>query len=386
MRVLFLVIGNSRRKNYLNGHTIRYENAGASGTDTSNIIVAEGLASRGYEVVIVTEDLEEELKTPEVLKNKPIGQKVNGVVYSDLDFTGVVNREFDILVSNLWFEDYDNLPVTITKGLVYWCHMQWIYGIDKILKYVGKHNLKLGVINISNWEKKMNQNSLNHMKNVYGDFFNDTIPNPLVDDLIDKVHNLNIPKQKNKFIFHASWARGGDVAYRAVKELNLDNKELHAYDYLMTIHNHQDDFFKLKNSVDKFTLYKNIAESEYFLYPLYTPYKDVHKDTFSCVVAEAIALGCVPVTYPLGALPENFEGFCVWSDLPSGTNLNDIQSEPLTKDLNGIFNTTKYIKEAFLNRKETIKLIIENNGYHTMKDKFSSKTVTDKWNNFLLNF
>lgn len=381
-----MVIGNSRRKNYLNGHTIRYENAGASGTDTSNIIVAEELVKRGCEVVLITEELEEQLKTPEVLKNKPIGQKVNGVVYSDLNFTGITNREFDILVSNLWFEDYDSLPVNITKGLIYWCHMQWIYGIDKMLKYVDKHNLKLGVVNISNWEKKMNQNSLNHIKHTYGDFFNDTIPNPLMDDLINQVRELKIPKQKNKFIFHASWARGGDVAYRTVKELDLDGKELHAYDYLMTIHNYQDDFFKLKDSVDKFTLYKNIAESEYFLYPLYTPYQDVHKDTFSCVVAESIALGCVPITYPLGALPENFDGYCIWSDLPPNTNLNDIQEEPLTKDLVGVFNTTEYIKDAFLNSEDTIKTNIKNNGYDTMMRKFSSTMVGNKWNDLLKNF
>ena len=32
------------------------------------------------------------------------------------------------------FQDYNNLPVKITKAVIYWCHMQWIYGIDEIIK------------------------------------------------------------------------------------------------------------------------------------------------------------------------------------------------------------------------------------------------------------
>jgi len=43
MRIAVIVIGNSRRGNYLNGHNLRYGNAGGSGTDTSSILVSEYL-------------------------------------------------------------------------------------------------------------------------------------------------------------------------------------------------------------------------------------------------------------------------------------------------------------------------------------------------------
>ena len=62
MRIVFTVIGNSRRSNYLNGETLRYEGGGGSGTDTSSIVVAEYLASQGHEVVLVTEALEPKLE------------------------------------------------------------------------------------------------------------------------------------------------------------------------------------------------------------------------------------------------------------------------------------------------------------------------------------
>ena len=62
---------------------------------------------------------------------------------------GVSIKEFDILVNSLWFQDYKNLPVKITKGVVYWCHMQWLYGMGEIISFVKENNLKLGIVNIS---------------------------------------------------------------------------------------------------------------------------------------------------------------------------------------------------------------------------------------------
>ena len=62
MRIAFIVIGNSRRSNYLNGHTLRYGNGGGSGTDGSSILMAEHLAKQGHEVVFVTDRLEPRLE------------------------------------------------------------------------------------------------------------------------------------------------------------------------------------------------------------------------------------------------------------------------------------------------------------------------------------
>ena len=387
MRIAFIVIGNSRRSNYLNGNTIRYEGGGGSGTDGSSIIVAEQLALLGHEVVIASEKLEAQLEISYSQKgiNFDSGKTVRGVQYCNMDFEGVENKEFDILVSSLWFHAYDTMPITVTKALIYWCHMQWIYGIEEILNYVNTNNLVLGFVNISEWEKGMNKGILDSVKKRLPTVQTTLIPNPVMDDIIEEVLSISPQKKKHKVVFHAAWARGGNVAVEAVRKLGWEDAEFHAFDYLMATHNHQDSFFNMHNGVDKKTLFTHIAESEYFIYPLYTPYQDVHKDTFSCVVAESIALGAIPVTYPLGALPENFDGYCAWLDPPPGTDLEQMQKEPLSKDLEGKFNYTDNIvdKIQYLESNPAIKESLVASGDDYIISKFNSKRVGRMWNNFI---
>lgn len=386
MRIIFVVIGNSRRSNYLNGDTIRIGGGGASGTDTSNILIAEYLASQGHEVVFCTEELEPLLEKEYSQKGQlpPSGKTIRGVIYTDINLTGVENRTFDILVNNLWFNNYDKLPIKITKALIYWSHMQWIYGYTDIVEYVKKNNLKLGIVNISFWEKEMNFSTISQfIKNV--DTTTAIIPNPVTDDILTEIRNKNIKKKPGKFVFHAAWARGGDVAIKAVRQIDINNKEFHAFDYLMATHAHTDSFFHLHNGVDKKTLFTHLAEAEYFLYPLYTPYKDVHKDTFSCVVAEAIALGTVPITYPLGALPENFSGYCSWIDTPQGANLKQMNQESLSKDLNGIFNNSELLVKKYNELESTgnLKEYVQKNGFNYIIDNFNSNKIGSMWVDFI---
>jgi glycosyltransferase involved in cell wall biosynthesis len=385
MRIVFIVVGNSRRSNYLNGYNLRYGNGGGSGTDSSSILVAEYLAKQGHEVVFVADKLEHQLY--EEYKSKGInyipGEEYYGVKYTNIDFEGIENREFDILISMLWFQDYDKLPIKVTKGLIYWSHMQWIYGIDQVKNYVKDNNLSLGFVHISEWEKRMTGGLTESIKN-NEDISNvqiSLIPNPIMDEMIQEVLYSKPTRKPHKFVFHAAWARGGNVAVDAVRKLDYPDSEFHAFDYLMATHHHQDSFFNLHNGVDKKTLFTNIAESEYFIYPLYTPYQDVHKDTFSCVVAEAIALGAIVVTYRLGALPENFENYCVWLNFPEGVDVQKMQSEPLTKDLDGKFTITDNIVEKikFLELNPQIKEDIRNRGKNHIISNFNVNKIGQMW-------
>ncbi len=387
MRIAVLVIGNSRRSNYLNGQTYRYGNAGASGTDGSSILISEYLAKQGHEVVFVTDKLEPQLESQ--YKNNGIeyipGKEYYGVKYTNIDFDGIENKEFDILISMLWFQHYNTLPIKVTKSLIYWSHMQWIYGISELTNYAKENNLSLGFVHISDWEKSMTENIVNHTKIAYDRTWSVTIPNPILDEMVNEVMESNPVRKPHKFIFHAAWARGGNVAVDAVRQLDFVDKEFHSFDYLMATHSHKDSFFNLHNGVDKKTLFTNLAESEYFIYPLYTPYQDVHKDTFSCVVAEAISLGVIVVTYPLGALPENFEGYCVWLDFPEGVDVQKIQSEALTKDLDGKFTITHNIIEKikFLEENPQIKESIRAKGKDYILEKFNVNKIGEMWVNFI---
>jgi glycosyltransferase involved in cell wall biosynthesis len=389
MRIAFIVIGNSRRSNYLNGYNLRYGSGGGSGTDTSSVLVAEYLAKQGHEVVFVADKLEPKLEEEYKAKGRIYipGEEFYGVKYTNDNFDGIENKEFDILVSMLWFQDYDKLPITVTKGLIYWSHMQWVYGIDHIKNYVKDNNISLGFVHISEWEKKMTGGLTESIKNneVNTNVQISLIPNPIMDEIINEVVSLTPTRKPHKFIFHAAWARGGNVAIEAVRKLNYPDTEFHAFDYLMATHNHQDSFFNLHNGVDKKTLFSNIAESEYFIYPLYTPYQDVHKDTFSCVVAEAIALGAIVVTYPLGALPENFGEFCQWLDFPEGVDVQKMQNEALTKDLDGKFTITDNIvaKIKYLEENPQIKEDLRSRGKDSIISRFNVNTIGQMWTDLI---
>jgi glycosyltransferase involved in cell wall biosynthesis len=386
MRILFTVLGNSRRSNYLDGDTLRYGNGGGSGTDTSSILVAEYLASQGHDVVIASDKLEPALEAEYaekgILFNQ--GKKIRGVIYTDFDFTNVPFTEYDILINSLWFQDYNKLP-KITKAVIYWCHMQWIYGIGELVEYTKSNNLKLGFIHISEWEKSMNKGLIDHITIENPEIKTTLIPNPIMDDIINEVSNLNLPRKPHKFIFHASWARGGNIAFDAINQLDFPDKEFHAFDYLMTIHDYKEPFFHRHDGVDKLTLFKHLAESEYFVYPLYTPYEDVHKDTFSCVVAEAVALGCTVITYPLGALPENFNDYCIWLSAPEGVDLEKMQGDALSKDLDGKFKCTDNIINIinYLEENPQIKETIRQQGKNYILSKFNTSTVGNMWINFI---
>lgn len=383
MRFCFIVIGNSRRSNYLNGDTIRYGNGGGSGTDGSSILVSEYLASKGHEVVFVFDDLEPQLL--EEYGHFDYGKTIRGVQYTNKSFDGIDNLEFDILVNSLWFHDYESLPITVTKSLIYWCHMQWIYGINESINYAKKNNLKLGFVHISDWESQMTQPVVNTAISQYENTIYTTIPNPIMDEMINEVLSNSPTRKEHKFSFHAVWGRGGNVAVDAVRELGFEDSEFHAFDYLMATHHHTDDFFNMHNGVDKHTLFTHLAESDYFIYPLYTPYEDVHKDTFSCVVAEAIALGMIVITYPLGALPQYYDGYCQWVDFPDGFDVDKAQSEPLTKDLDGKFksvdNIVKLINEleSDKHRKESIRTL----GQKYILDTFNINRIGSMWEEFI---
>jgi len=388
MRIAFILIGNSRRSNYLDGDTLRYGNGGGSGTDGSTIIVAEQLALLGHEVVVTSDKLEPQLEKAYAEKGLYFnaGKKVRGVYYTDIDFTNIANKDFDIVISSLWFHDYVKLPITVSKALIYWCHMQWIYGIDELISYAKNNKLRLGFVNISNWEKSMNQHTIQATKSRYDNTISTLIPNPVMDDIINEVLDIKPVKKKHKVVYHAAWPRGGNVAVQTLRELNWPDAELHAFDYLLCTHPHEDSFFYKHEGVDKKTLFTHIAESEYFIYPLYTPYQDVHKDTFSCVVAEAIALGAIPITYPLGALPENFDGYCKWIDFPNGADPEKIQKESLTKDEQGIFrdNTAKIADAVnYLESNPEVKADLQNRGKDYILNKFNAHKVGQMWEDFI---
>jgi len=387
MRIAIIIIGNTRRSSYLNGYSIRYGGGGASGTDTSSILVGEYLAKQGHEVVIVTDKLDDPLE--QEFKNRGEvyvpGSISYGVTYTNIDFEGVKNKTFDVLINMLWFDKYKELPIKVTKSIVYWAHMQWVYGTEELRQFAIKNNISVGVVNVSGWQKKMSQGTIDYLKNNYNRVRQLTISNPIFDEMIKEVNSTNPQKKKGKFIFHATWPTGGTVALDAVKQVNIEGKEFHALDYFISVDHSDEKWFYNHKGCDRKTVFSHLAESEYFIYPLWTIHQVVRRDTFACTVAEALAMGTIVLTYPLGALPEVFKDCCVWLDAPPGVDLDYLQSQDLARDENNLFKYTKNIvdKIHYLEKNPDIKEHYKNVGKKYIMDNYNIEKIGKVWVNFL---
>lgn len=376
MRVLFLVTGNGSRSNFVNGELMRYGQAGLSGTDTSAILVAEYLASQGYEIVLAVEKSDDHLieQRRERGFNFTPGEIVRGVTYTYLDLEGIENKTFDILINCLWFGDYDKLPATITRAVCYWCHLAWMYYLADLKDYAVKNNLQVGYINISEWGKGHHQENIDFLKQHIPDVKVVTLPNAMTIDVMQEVLAQNLERKSKKVIFPAQWSRGGDVALKAVKELGWE-AEFKTFDYV-----------NLSNGVDKQTLFTELATSDYFIFPQYTPNGNVYKDMHSCAVGEAIGMGVVVVSYPLGSHEEHYGGHYIKLDFPPDIDMEKMMSERVSTEpkMDYTENIVRIVK--FLEDNAHIKDYMREKGKSYVLNTFNIDKIGPKWIEYLESF
>lgn len=365
MRIAFILPGTEGREKSLNGESIRNGGASCSGTDQSVIFVAEYLAKDGHDIVISLDKIEE----------NEVASCTNNVQYTNRLFEKIENKNFDILVTCLWTGDYKNLPIKVSKSLIYWYHLAWGYAMHEILDYANENNLTFGMVcpskwcehhAYSDWEYFSNNINLPSLKKI--------IPNPIETDLAKKILEKNNQRDPKSSIFHAQMNRGAHLAKKAIKELDWPDVRLM-------------DYIDHSISKDKISLFEELSKSEYFIFPLMTEDWTVYKDTFSCSVAEAIALGTIVITYPLGALPEVFEDNCIYLDIPYGSNLEALYNERLTREATYL-NYTENIKNKLieLENNPSIKEKIRSQGFNYIQKNFSINTVGKAWSDFINQF
>jgi hypothetical protein len=358
MRIAFLLIGNESRSGELTGHNIRYNGTGSSGTESSVIYLAEYLSKIGYDVTIALERCKEPAFS-------------NGVFYTNFDFKNVNNFEYDILVSCLWFKDFHKLPIKVTKALVYWCHLAWGYSYNEMIKYVRENNLKFGLVSISEWAKTHNLEIYRIFKDSQIEPIHSIIPNSVATDLIEETLSNPPQRHPHRFVHHGQWSRGGSVAKKAVNELNWKDSDFKSFDYIDTA-----------EALDKKNLFNIIASSEYFIYPQITHGKLVYKDTFSVSIAEAIGLGVIVLTYPLGAVKEYFGEYCQFLEYPPGINLEKLDKEKLSEE--PLLNCTNNIIEKinWLEENPQIKGEIRKKGSRYIIDTFCINKIGPIWDSY----
>lgn len=376
MRILFILTGNGSRSNFVNGENMRYNKAGLSGTDTSTILVAEYLASKGHDIVIAVEKPSDDLiNLHESKGNKFIpGNNVRGVVYTYLDLEGIEDKNFDFLINSLWFGDYDKLPITVTTGVIYWCHLSWGYWLSSLSDYANKHNLKLGYLNISEWAKHHHKDNIIYLQNNVPKVLLDVIPNPMTLDVMQQVLNKNLERIPKKVIFPAQWSRGGDVALKAVRELGWE-ADFKCFDYV-----------NLANGTDKLTLFSELATSDYFIFPQYTPNEHVYKDVHSCVMGEAIGMGVVVVSYPLGSHEEYYGGFYEKLDFPPDIDMEKMMNENVTHEPKMDYIDNIVEKINFLENNLEYKEAYRQKGIDYIFNRFSIDKIGPMWEKYLNEF
>jgi glycosyltransferase involved in cell wall biosynthesis len=362
MKIVFILVGTEGRPKILNGDTIREGKAPASGTDQSVIMIAEYLATKGHDVTIVLD--------------KTDRQKCRGVSYDDFDYKSFIGQgDVDILITALWFDKYDKIPFKVTKGLLYWYHMAWVYCINEMIDFCNTHKLKMGFVNISKWSRSQNDWNVELGKQKIENTVDVIIPNPIMTELIEKIEKEEkIVRKEKSSIFHAQYGRGGDVANRTVLELGWE--KMYTFDYVNP-----------QNGTDKKELFYKLLETDYFIFPLYHPNGCVYKDTFSCSVAEAIAAGVIVLTYPLGAIPEYFSPGCVYVDFPVETDMEKMLNEKVTCDAQYMNDHSEYVKKLiYLENNPEVKNDIRNRSKDLIKNNFNIEVVGNLWINLLNEF
>lgn len=378
MRILFTVTGNGSRSNFVTGLTMRYDKAGLSGTDTTTILVAEYLVKMGHEVVIAVEKSSDNLITQREEKGykfTPGEEEYNGVLYTYLpNLDGLSNRTFDIWINSLWFGDYDKLNATITKAVCYWCHLAWVYYLGELKDYALKNNLKVGYINISKWAEGHHLDNIEFLKRNFSDLETTVIPNAMTTDVMKEVLDKKLERKHKKVIFPAQWSRGGDVALRAVKELGWES-DFKSFDYV-----------NLSNGIDKETLFTELATSDYFIFPQYTPNGHVYKDVHSCAMGEAIGMGVVVVSYPLGSHEEYYGGHYFKLDFPPDTDMEKMMSERVSHAPYMDYTENIVEKIKWIENNIDIKEDIRKKGIPYIFDNFDMNKIGPKWIEFLNRF
>ncbi len=318
MRICFLLPGNKGRNGDVNGETIRFGGVGASGTDQSTIMVAEYLAQHaGHQTVIATE------KCSSV-------QHIRGVTYANLSMEGIPeeDRVFDILVTMLWFNEFESLPITVTKGVLIVQHMQYVYSSHEIQQYLSKRpGLKVAIVHVSNWERSLTENQFS---NQFPGCKQQVIYNPIMTDLIQQVKAEGHARKNHSLVFTAAWNRGAEVCKILFQEhlTSWEDREFNTSDYTRcTLSFHNDPRIHELGSQDKISLLRTLAKCQYFVYPCVNAGPgSLHHDTFGCVVAEALAMGVHVVCYPMGALPEVYGDLLTYVPFPDEVNASGIQA------------------------------------------------------------
>jgi glycosyltransferase involved in cell wall biosynthesis len=379
MKIAILIDYNEHRTNLWNGEIIRRGGVGVSGTEQSFVLIGEAFALNGHIVSLIS---------PSCLPNT----EYKNVKYENLD-TFKSSEEYDILIlqsDNRYFLNYSWIKL---KKCIFWYESQRFIPVEMLQTF---SRLYQNCDILCNTMTDYGLECVKTLSPYAMTYFTDTFkgPNPFMEDVYN---NTSFIKEPLSFIFHGGFDRGGHIAYKAFKTLPYEDKKMYVCGYDTLRLKNECEQIEFLNSLDKTSLYNFLEKSEYFIYPLVAPshvkadYKGnppniVHKDTFGCVIAEALAHEVIVLTYPIGAVPEIYKDYLVYLPFPKGAHIESLKSVETTFDstlnnddvIENIVNTIK-----FLESKPELKTIIKKRGRDFIFNTFNSNIIINIWNNSL---
>jgi hypothetical protein len=367
-KICFFIGTCNDRNGEWNGEIIRNGGVGVSGTDTSTVLIAEYFAKYGWDTYLIASSC----------KNNTI---YNNVKYYKCNILKEINNEFDILVitpSDEFLEyKWNNL-----QKIIIWCHMQHTFkesSFQSIQQLYPKTSIIINYMN--QFVKDAVAIHSPYTTNYTDDFV--MIPNPVFNDNL----NNNIVKKPHSFIFNTSYRRGGDVLLNIFNKVNYDDKSL------VVCSAYKGELDKVKgnnnieilNSIDKYTMFKKLAESEYFVYPLVTPLSEganLHKDCSPCSVAEALLNEVIVITLPVAGLNDLYKDILVYMPFPDENKImwhksgyhssgNEFYSEDFVEKVVSIID--------FLEKNPHYKELLKKRGKQFVYDNFNLEYIGTQW-------
>ncbi len=369
MKIVVALSGAKERKAAWNGLLMRYGNIGVSGTELTQVVVAEQLAKNEHDVYMYSDMY--------------IPSTINNVKYV-IDEIEIL--DCDVMITVPWFEcqlDFTKMHTIIINFACVGMEIPFL----NFLQINSNHLKNVFAVHPSQWALEYNKTLPNYsMMN-----FETVIGNPLMMDVMTKVDSYKIDKLPRSMVFAASYERGGDIALKVYDKLSESIWKDHPSMFTVMDYYSKSKLPKDRkdirciDSADKETVLAQFAKSEYFVYPLVLPDGRVHKDTFGCCVAEALAMGVIVITWPIATLPDTFKDMAVFVDLPEGYNpqlFRNIQCSDMTLYSDrAIEALTKKIIEIESN--SSYKEYLKANSMTKVRKLFSDESIGNKWNGLI---
>ena len=364
--ITFIISGIECRKKDWDGSLIRNGNVGVSGTEQTFVIIAEHFASLGHKVIICSPSCKPGIAycveyCKELSKETVAETNILVIVSWIMNLTTMIFPKLYKLIINFQCPNYD--------------HPQDLDAFLNVHK-----GIRVKAVYTSEWTRIPAGNY-----RVDDDI---VIGNPL---MMDVINDKTIDFENNRdlsFVWHACWERGGHLAKRVFDSVNGVRFMIMDYYGKSEMPTVSDNKIITLCSADKKTVVDVLSKTGYFVYPLVLPNGSVHKDTFACCVAEAIALGVIVLTWPIAALPELYpEGNgIVYLPFPRNANVSGLLSSFGFNDMSlnsqeAVDIISKKIKELEddVERKKELR----RRGIDWARSKYNAKTICEMWGKFI---